>query len=88
MTKIAMFAIVMVVIWLVSGLFTQTVEPVVSSDVALEQMKNTTEGHVVARGYFNWAQAKVYGVPTVLSVLLVGVFAFTEWKRIKRKEDF
>jgi hypothetical protein len=63
------------VTWYGYSLLVTAVEPTVASDIALAQMNDTTEAHVVTRGYLNQGQNSVrsMGLPIAISMIIVWV---------------
>jgi len=73
-----------VLIWGVRAALLVGIEPVVSTDAALMQMEDTTEGHVAARTYLNKGQRWMYSpvVPLLLTAMAVFFIIPT-----KKRED-
>lgn len=73
----------LIVIFAATGInyqIVQTLEPLVGSDVALEQMKNTTGGHLQIRAYQPLKQMVDSGV--ILVIFITGIFIISTTKII------
>lgn len=85
--RLVIFCCITAMIWATSSLIIKSVEPVVSTDVALLQMENTTEGHVASRGYFGNVQPTLYsGVIPLGATILTGALMFGVPSKTQKEE--
>jgi hypothetical protein len=73
--RIAVFAVLMLIITLSIGAVSTTVGPIASDEIALEQMKDTVSGHAAMRAYTKTTNnLETYAMPTIGLVLALILF--------------
>jgi hypothetical protein len=70
----------------IQNYFLTSVEPVITTEVALQQMENTTSGHVVARTHLNIVQILLYS--KYLLILISAVVVYIVFRNKEEKTYF
>ena len=84
--QLIIFCCITVIIWGMFSLGVKSVEPTISTDIALMQMNDTTEGHVATRGYTSIQSVlRSSLIPLGLTVIL-GVLMFRAPTKTQEKE--
>lgn len=67
--------------------YIQSVEPIISTDIALKQFNNTTEDFVKARGYSPLAEFISSGIPAIFVIGIIIYFTIITFVKQNNKES-
>ena len=82
--KITVFVVLMIAMWGIRQTFLTGIEPVIASDVSINQMSDTTSGHVMSRAYLNDFQKIIYSpiLPVCISLLIFAMLFTSDIKQV------
>lgn len=87
--RIIIFVIMTIMCWSLWSTFQVGVEPVISTDLALNQLNNTTEAHVLNRTYNEGVRKDVKNpvYPTVFSIALFAILFYNPIMSVINKKE-